>query len=80
MKLWEEGDEELIGRPWEDLVLEALGGALDDLCDRFGPDPEGWRWGHVHEMEFPHPAGRGKPAAAPPAQPQPARPAAPRRR
>jgi penicillin amidase len=61
MKLWEEGDEELIGRPWEDLVLEALSGALDDLTDRFGPDPEGWRWGHVHEMEFPHPLGEANP-------------------
>jgi penicillin G amidase len=61
MGLWEEGDEELIGRPWDDLVLEALAGALDDLSDRFGPDPEGWRWGHVHEMEFPHPLGEANP-------------------
>jgi penicillin G amidase len=61
MDLWEEGDEELIGRPWDDLVLEALAGALDDLSDRFGPDPEGWRWGHVHEMEFPHPLGEANP-------------------
>jgi penicillin amidase len=61
MKLWEEGDEELIGRPWDGLVLEALSGALDDLGDRFGPDPEGWRWGHVHEMEFPHALGEANP-------------------
>jgi len=61
MKLWEEGDEELIGRSWDGLVLEALSGALDDLTDRFGPDPEGWRWGHVHEMEFPHALGEANP-------------------
>jgi len=61
MALWEEGDEELIGRPWDELALEALAGALDDLGDRFGPDPEGWRWGHVHEMEFPHPLGEANP-------------------
>jgi penicillin amidase len=61
MKLWEEADEKLIGRPWEGLVLEALAGALDDLEERFGPDPEGWRWGHVHEMEFPHPLGEANP-------------------
>jgi penicillin G amidase len=61
MGLWEEGDEELIGRPWDDLVLEALAGALDDLTDRFGPGPDGWRWGHVHEMEFPHPLGEANP-------------------
>jgi penicillin amidase len=61
MKLWEEGDEELIGRPWDELVLESLAGALDDLGDRFGPDPEAWRWGHVHEMKFPHPLGDANP-------------------
>jgi penicillin amidase len=61
MSLWEEGDEELIGRPWDELVLEALSGALDDLGDRFGPDPEGWRWGRVHEMEFPHALGDANP-------------------
>lgn len=61
MKLWEEGDEELIGRPWDELALEALAGALDDLTDRFGPDPAAWRWGQVHEMEFPHPLGEANP-------------------
>jgi penicillin G amidase len=61
MALWEEEDPRLIGRPWEDLVLEALAGALDDLSDRFGPDPEGWRWGRVHEMKFPHPLGDANP-------------------
>ena len=61
MKLWEEGDEGLIGRPWDELALESLSGALDDLSDRFGADPEGWRWGHVHEMEFPHPLGEANP-------------------
>jgi penicillin G amidase len=61
MALWEEGDEELIGRPWDELALEALERALDDLGDRFGPDPEAWRWGRVHEMKFPHPLGDANP-------------------
>lgn len=61
MSLWEEGDEELIGRPWDELVLEALAGALDDLEERFGPEPEAWRWGAVHEMEFPHALGEANP-------------------
>jgi penicillin amidase len=61
MRLWKEADEDLIGRPWEELVLEALAGALDDLEERFGPDPEKWRWGRVHEMEFPHPLGDANP-------------------
>jgi penicillin amidase len=64
MALWEEADESLIGRPWDELVLDALSGALDDLADRFGPDPEGWRWGRVHEMEFPHPLGAANPVLA----------------
>jgi penicillin G amidase len=61
MRLWEEGDEELIGRPWDELVLEALSGALDDLGDRFGPDPDAWRWGRIHELEFPHALGEANP-------------------
>ena len=73
MELWEEGDEELIGRPWDGLVLEALAGALDDLEERFGPDPEGWRWGTRARDGVPAPARRSQPAAAPPAQPPPPR-------
>jgi penicillin amidase len=61
MALWEEADAELIGRSWDQLALEALAGALDDLEERFGPDPQGWRWGRVHEMEFPHPLGDANP-------------------
>jgi penicillin amidase len=61
MSLWAEADEELIGRPWDGLVLESLHGALDDLSDRFGPDPDAWHWGQIHEMEFPHPLGDANP-------------------
>jgi penicillin amidase len=61
LDLWQEGDDELIGRPWADLVLDALRGALDDLGDRFGSDPGGWRWGRVHEMQFPHALGGANP-------------------
>ena len=54
LRLWEEGDTELVGTSWEELALDALRGGLDDLADRFGPDPAGWRWGRIHELEFPH--------------------------
>jgi penicillin amidase len=57
MALWEEADDELIGRPWGELVMDALRGALDDLEERYGADPAGWRWGDAHEMEFPHALG-----------------------
>lgn len=63
LALWEEGDDELIGRPWDGLATEALRGALDDLETRFGPDPEHWRWGEVHELRFPHALGAANPIA-----------------
>ncbi len=61
LELWDEDDDELVGRPWDALVLDALRGALDDLEDRFGSDPEMWRWGTVHEMKFPHALGAANP-------------------
>jgi penicillin amidase len=61
MELWEEGDAELVGRSWDDLAIDALRGALDDLEERFGADPDGWRWGIVHEMKFPHALGDANP-------------------
>jgi penicillin G amidase len=61
MALWAEADAELVGRPWDDLVLDALRGGLDDLEERFGPEPAEWRWGRVHEMVFPHPLGAANP-------------------
>ncbi len=64
MRLWDEGDPELIGRPWDEHVLDCLRGALDDLEERFGPEPERWRWGRVHRMEFPHTLGEGNPILA----------------
>jgi len=57
MELWAEGDAELVGQPWDALAMDALRGALDDLEESFGPEPEEWRWGDVHEMDFPHALG-----------------------
>jgi penicillin amidase len=62
LSLWEQGDEELIRRPWEELVLGSLRGALDELETRFGADQEAWRWGEVHELGFPHALGDVNPA------------------
>ena len=60
--LWERGDEELIGRPWDELAIESLRGALDELEHDYGPDPDHWRWGAVHELRFPHALGDVNPA------------------
>jgi penicillin amidase len=61
LALWEEGDDELVGRPWGELALDALRGALDDLESRFGLDPDGWRWGKVHALVFAHALGAASP-------------------
>ena len=57
LALWDEGDDELIGRSWDELALDSLRGAMDDLADRFGPDTDGWRWGRVHALRFQHALG-----------------------
>jgi penicillin amidase len=57
LSLWDKGDEALIGRPWEELVADALRGALDDLEGAWGLDESEWRWGRVHKLDFPHALG-----------------------
>ena len=59
LRLWEEGDDELIGRPWDELALDCLRGALDDLADRFGPDPDGLALGPHPPARLPARARRG---------------------
>jgi penicillin amidase len=61
LALWEEGDDELVGRSWDDLVLDALRAAMDDLESELGPDQETWRWGSVHPLVFPHALGNANP-------------------
>jgi penicillin G amidase len=61
LELWEEGDEDLVdGRAWDGLALESLRAALDDLERRHGADPQGWRWGDVHGLRFPHTLADGE--------------------
>jgi penicillin amidase len=58
LDLWEEGDAELLqGRAWDELALDSLGDAIDELDRRHGSD---WRWGKVHGLHFPHALGQGK--------------------
>jgi penicillin amidase len=64
LDLWAKADPELIGGSWDDLALDALRGALDDLADRFGTDSRAWRWGAVHRIEFPHALGLAHPLLA----------------
>ena len=62
--LWREGDESLTGRPWDELALDALRRALDDLEARFGDEPGAWRWGRAHPLVFRHPLGAANPVFA----------------
>jgi penicillin amidase len=64
LELWKEGDEELIGRDWDGLALDALREAVNDLCARFGTDFSTWRWGRVHALEFSHALGAASPLLA----------------
>ena len=64
LALWQEGDPDLVTRPWDELALDSLRGALDELEERFGPEPAGWRWGRVHALEFPHALGAANPVLA----------------
>ena len=66
--LWDENDpgwftseSQPEGREWNDVALEALQQALDGLEERFGKNPDRWRWGHVHAAEFMHPFGAANP-------------------
>jgi penicillin G amidase len=64
LALWAEGDRELIGRSWDELALDSLRGALDDLSERFGAEAHAWSWGRVHAVEFPHALGAANPLLA----------------
>ena len=65
LELWDEGDSELLsGRDWDELALEALAAALDDLEQRHGRDPDRWRWGKVHGIRFGHLLGDGDTGAS----------------
>ena len=64
LALWREGDDSLTGRPWDELALDALRGALDDLEARFDDDPDAWRWGRVHPLVFRHALGSANPLFA----------------
>jgi penicillin amidase len=64
LELWDEADPGWFvsaghpeGRPWDEVALESLEAALDGLEQRYGRDPDQWRWGRVHGVEFAHPFG-----------------------
>jgi penicillin amidase len=68
LELWDEGDPSWFasgsnpdGRAWDEVALEALSAALDGLEERFGRNPEGWRWGEVHGVTFSHPFADANP-------------------
>jgi penicillin amidase len=38
----------------DDQIRKSLGDALEDLRTRYGGEIKEWRWGTVHQVEFPH--------------------------
>ena len=53
------GDPTVSGR--DDLSAIALDDAVAELRDRFGADPEKWRWGALHTVTFAHALSPGLP-------------------
>jgi len=41
----------------DDLLRAALADAIDELRERLGDDPSGWRWGALHRLQLVHPLG-----------------------
>ncbi len=67
---WWEVVRDLVEQPdaawWDDLdtpereerdevLAAAMLDAVDELTDRFGDDPDAWRWGELHTLELTHP-------------------------
>ena len=64
MELWDEGDEELIGRPWDDLVARRAARRSRRSRGRLRPDPRASGAGaRSTSLDFPHAARRRQPAA-----------------
>ena len=61
LELWAEADPELISRPWEELALDSLRGALDELSRRFGSRFVGVALGTRPRGRVPAPARRREP-------------------
>ena len=62
LELWDEGDsraDSAAARGTRSRWRRCRA-ALDELEQRFGHDPAGWRWGRVHGVEFAHPLAEGK--------------------
>ncbi len=70
MKLWEEGDEELIGRPWEAPRAGEPRRRPRRPRRAFRPRPRGLALGTRPRDGVPPPAGRGQPVASAAAQSQ----------
>ncbi len=45
------------GRPWDELIGDALAAAVVALRAAAGPDPADWAWGRVRPLRFRHPFG-----------------------
>ena len=69
--LWEEGDEELIGRPWDELVLEALSGGPRRPQRPLRPRSRGLAVGPHPRDGVPAPPRRRQPDAAAAPEPPP---------
>ncbi|MFM1878972.1 MAG: hypothetical protein RLZZ241_1838 [Bacteroidota bacterium] len=54
---WDDIKTPAVKEDKDDHVLLAFKETMQFLKEDFGPDPEGWQWGEVHQLEHKHPIG-----------------------
>lgn len=42
----------------DDIIRRSLADAIKWLSERYGKDPQGWQWGRIHTLTFPHALGK----------------------
>jgi penicillin amidase len=55
--LWDDQSTKDVTETRDDIIVKSLQQAVADLSERYGDNPDDWKWGDVHQMTFKHPLG-----------------------
>lgn len=58
---WWDIKETKIKESREDIITSAFSSTINILSDKLGSNPNSWKWGKLHTIEFGHPFGKKKP-------------------
>jgi penicillin G amidase len=64
VRVLDEHPDGWVGRPWPELMSDALAAAVARLRARGGPRPASWAWGRVRPLRLRHPFGERRGLAA----------------